>query len=93
MCASHNETTRDQSQATVTSAIERAAELDELGERSRDLRGRLLRQVKQGHGRSIGRYRVLMQAATIRRGRCRRWLLLPDNLGSAAASRRTAPLV
>ena len=54
---------------------------DELGERSHDLRGRLLRQEKQGHRRSIGRYRVLMQAATIRRGRRRRWLLLSDNLG------------
>ena len=51
---------------------------DELGERSYDLRGRLLRQVKQGHRRSIGRYRVLIQAATIRRGRRRRWLLLSD---------------
>ena len=51
---------------------------DELGERSHDLRGRLLRQVKQGHRRSIGRYRVLVQAATIRRGRRRRWLLLSD---------------
>jgi hypothetical protein len=37
------------------------APLDELGERSHDLRGRLLRQVKQGHHRAIARYRVLMQ--------------------------------
>ena len=66
---------------------------DELGERSHDLRRRLLRQVKQGHRRSIGRYRVLMQAATIRRGRRRRWLLLSDNLGSVAPSGSTAPFV
>ena len=58
-----------------------AVEMDELGERSHDLRGRLLRQVKQGHHRAIARYRVLMQAATIRRGRRRRWLLLWDSRG------------
>jgi hypothetical protein len=71
----------------------RALARDELEERSDDLRGRLLRQEKQGHRQSIGRYRVLMQAATIRRGRRRRWLLRSDNLGRAAPSGSTAPLV
>ena len=59
---------------------------DELEERARDRCGHLLRQVKQGHRRSIGRYRVLMQAATIRRVRRRRWLLLSDRTGHAARS-------
>jgi hypothetical protein len=67
--------------------------MDELEERALDLRGRLLGQVKQQRRRSTRRYRVRMQAATIRFGRRRRWLLLSDNPGSAAASRSTGPLV
>jgi hypothetical protein len=43
--------------------------------------------VSNQHRRSIGRYRVLMQAATIRRGRRRRWLLLSDRLSSATDGR------
>ena len=50
--------------------------------RSRDLRGRLL-QVNQRRDRSIGRYRFSCKAATIRRGRSRRWLLLSDKTGHA----------
>ena len=70
-----------------------AAALDELAERPHDLRGRLLRQVKQGRRRSIGRYRVLMQAATIRRGRRRRWLLLSDTWRRHESSDETTALL
>lgn len=54
---------------------------DELEEHALELRSRLLRQVKQRCRRSSGRYRVRMQAATTRRGRARRWLLLSDKTG------------
>ena len=48
---------------------DRASPTEELGERALGLRRRLLRHLKQrGHG-SIGRYRVPMRPATIRRGR------------------------
>ena len=48
---------------------DRASPTEELGERALGLRKRLLRHLKQrGHG-SIGRYRVPMRPATIRRGR------------------------
>jgi hypothetical protein len=72
--------------AGANTAASLAPAPDELEERALDLRGRLLGQVKQRRRRSTGRYRVRMQAATIRFGRRRRWLLLSDNLGSGAAA-------
>jgi hypothetical protein len=59
---------------------------DELEEHAPDVGGRLLHQVKQGHLRSIGRFPVLVQAATIRRRRRRRWLLLSDKLSHTTTS-------
>ena len=50
---------------TASGRDEPPSDPDELGECSHDLRGRLLLQAKQGHPGSIGRYRVLMEAATI----------------------------
>ena len=50
---------------TASGRDEPPSDPDELGECSHDLRGRLLLQAKQGHPGSIGRCRVLMEAATI----------------------------
>ena len=64
--------------AQLRSTPELAAAADEPGERALDLRGLLLRPVKQRRRRSIRRPRLLMPAATICAGRPRRRLLLAD---------------